>query len=781
MTVEGAFSGAYLDFESFPGMELAISSLEKRRKKDRRAHVEVVAVRQESVEEGGPPVQHATVFVPDDEIKHFLGQLEKYATPQADPNTRPPHANAYDRIEHVRLAALRALWTDGADAYPATDATPIWWEVWLRRTDDEELARLLDFAAQARMRVADRRIAFDDRIVTLVHGSARQLSLSLDVLGDIAELRRAKETPGFFVGEGPADQAAWLQDLLGRITHANDQAPAVCLLDTGVSRGHPLLEGALHPDDLHAVDPAWGTHDHQGHGTEMAGLALLGDLVPLLDSDDPVELEHRLESVKLLPPHGANDPDLYGAVTAEAASRAEIEAPSRTRVFSMAITSLDDRDRGQPTSWSTAVDALAAGRSFDPSDRGLKYLDEDEEPFRRLFVISAGNVDQPEVDHLNRSDVEPIHDPGQAWNALTVGAYTDKVVIRDPDWRDWEPVSQRGDLSPWSTTSLVFESAWPLKPDVVFEGGNVVHNGAGEVDFPCDDLTLLTTHYEPHAKPFVPTWATSAAGALAARMAARVQAAYPEAWPETVRALIVHSAEWTPRMRQHLDGASGKTGRARLVQRYGFGVPDLGRALHSAASAVTLVVEDSIRPFDEGTMREMHFHDLPWPRDVLLALGAASVRVRVTLSYFVEPNPGRRGWQTRHRYPSHGLRFQVKGPTESVEEFRKRLNKEALEGDEKKPTASGHNDDWFLGPRARDRGSIHSDVLTGFAADIAERGSVAVFPVTGWWKEQKKRDRSVRGARYALVVSIETDEVGADLWTPIQAEIAAEVAAGVER
>lgn len=510
-----------------------------------------------------------------------------------------------------------------------------------------------------------------------------------------------------------------------------------------------------------------------GHGTEMAGLALYGDLVERLASDASVELRHRLESVKILPPAGKNDPDLYGAVTAEATSRPEIQAPTRCRVFSMAITAKDGRDRGQPTSWSASVDALAAGRSFDPSDKGLKYMDEREDAHRRLFVLSAGNIEGSVLgrDHISRSDVEPVHDPAQAWNALTVGAFTDKAVISDPDWDGWTPVAARGDLSPWSTTSVVFQSAWPIKPEVVFEGGNVVHDAADNISFPCDDLCLLTTYYKPADKTLVSTWATSAATAQAARFCAVISAEYPELWPETIRALVVHSAEWTEAMRGYLAQAGGKTARGRLIRRYGFGVPDLERALRSASSAVTLVVEDSIRPFNEGRMREIHVHDLPWPREALAALGDAAVRVRVTLSYFVEPNPGRRGWQTKHRYQSHGLRFEVKGPTESLDEFRKRLNKSAIDEEERRPSSGADNDGWYLGPRARDRGSIHSDILAGFAADIAERGTIAVYPVTGWWKEIKKRDRSRHGARYALIVSIETVEIEADLWTPINVKV----------
>ena len=38
------------------------------------------------------------------------------------------------------------------------------------------------------------------------------------------------------------------------------------------------------------------------------------------------------------------------------------------------------------------------------------------------------------------------------------------------------------------------------------------------------------------------------------------------------------------------------------------------------------------------------------------------------------------------------------------------------------------------------RGSIHSDIWEGTAIDLAACGRVAVFPVTGWWKELRSWD-----------------------------------------
>jgi hypothetical protein len=202
------------------------------------------------------------------------------------------------------------------------------------------------------------------------------------------------------------------------------------------------------------------------------------------------------------------------------------------------------------------------------------------------------------------------------------------------------------------------------------------------------------------------------------------------------------------------------------------GVPDLLRATRSATDALTLVVEDVIHPFDgQGRMREMHLHDLPWPVDALVDLGETPVRLRITLSYFVEPNPARRGWIRRYRYPSHGLRFDVRRPTESNEEFRKRLNQLALAEEERRPITQSDASEWYFGPAQRASGSLHTDIWNGTAADLAHRGAVAVYPVTGWWKQRPEHDHSDRGARYALVVSIETPEVDVDIWTPVAAEV----------
>lgn len=690
ITVPGAIPGVYVTFESFPDLELALTSLDPQQG---RVHAELRSVHREERPAG--PVQMATVFIPDGKVSTFVRTFEQYeATASA---AKPRYQNAVDRVADIAAASIRALWTDAPADYPAPGQT-VWWEVWLRRRDGHETARFSAFAEAAGCPIGPAQLSFRDRTVLLVRATTEQLASALDVLDDLAELRKPHQPDAVLALEDATEQAEWVDELASRICAADEHAPVVCVLDTGVHQAHPLLSASLTDKDRHTCNPIWGLEDHDGHGTEMAGLALFGDLGRALTSTGIVAPSHRLESVKLLPPGSGNPPHLWGALTATAASLVEIQAPTRPRAFSMAVTARDGSGplapgqtrirAGRPTSWSAAVDALAAGRAIDTSNNGLIYLDEEAEGQPRLFVISAGNVHRFDDDHLTRSDLEPVQDPAQAWNALTVGAYTELVHLdSQPSFAGWTPLAPAGELSPFSRTSVPFPRAWPPKPDIVLEGGNVARSPEGtDYDTP-EVLQLLTTRRLPlgESRLLTVTSATSAATAQAAHLVASVMSAYPSLWPETIRALVVHSARWTRAMHEHLVRAN-RTAKDAFRRRYGMGVPDLARATRSASDALTLIVQGVIEPFDgKGRTRHLHLHDLPWPTDVLADLGEAIVNLRVTLSYFIEPNPASRGWQSRYSYQSHGLRFDLRRAAESTSDFRKRLNDKALDQDERRP------------------------------------------------------------------------------------------------
>lgn len=734
--------GFYLDFVIPDGSEHAAEMLENRSK-----GVELVAFRKENT--SGPGV--ATVFVPDTAEDLFVRKVREYQHSET-PAGNPKHQNLMARIEDMALAAMRSVYTDDLALFPLTGQT-VWWEVWLRdghASAFDELARRLDVPMQ------QQRLVFPDREVRLIYADETTVGRLFLNSNGIAELRRGKDTPALFLDWTNVEQAAWATDLANRIVQP-DRSVAVCVLDSGVTQAHPLLAPAVDPADVHVYDPGWPAGDARGHGTNMAGTALYGELMPLLASSMPVKLTHCLESVKVVPdPPAENQPRLYGAITAESIARVEVEAPQRHRAICLAVTSDIGTNRGRPSSWSAAVDQLCFN-----------------EDGKRLIFVSAGNIRDgvSKAGYPYRNETESIENPAQAWNAITVGAYTEKTTIVDPTLTGWEPVAPLGDLCPTSRTSMMWERKWPNKPDIVLEGGNWA-----ALDEQCDcvnDLGILTTYHRPTIRHFDIFGDTSAATAMAGNLAARVLTAMPQRWPETIRALIIHSAEWTQPMRQQIDAAATEQRKRSLLRKYGYGVPSYDRAVLSAINDMSLIAEDELQPFyKDGSIktRDMNLHEFPWPRTELEQLGNTEVEFRITLSYYVEPNPGERGWVRRHRYASHALRFTMQRALEKVRDFRRRINALAADEEEGLPPTPTGADGWFLG-RVRDVGSVHSDYWRGPAIELARRSAIGVYPIGGWWKENPGQQRYERKVRYALVVSIRAVNGTVDIYTPVRLQI----------
>ena len=746
-----AGNGIYIQFESEPDFELKFESLEAI-----RSGIELLTVQQRD------NITYATIFVPEGKMELLVRKISDYLDTSKDSEKgRPRNQKLVESVSSISHAMLTALWTDDPDTLPTEEET-IWWEVWLRAgTDPSSFADFFrEHAGQMDLLVSPEEIRFPDRTVLAVYGTKPQMSRSVKLLNCVAELRRAKECADFFTAMGAGEQYAWVHAALEDIEHAGQDAPSICILDTGINNAHPLLQPALDDGDMHTCHPLWLSTDHYGHGTEMAGLALYGDLTQQLAFAGPLRLTHRLESVKIKPPSGENPPHLYGDITAEAIARAETQAPGRQRITCMAVTATDSRDRGKPSSWSAAIDKLCAGN---------------EEIGPRMIILSAGNTD-PNFRHLfpdsNIND-PGIHDPGQSWNGVTVGAYTEKNFIDPDQYPAWQTVAPPGDISPASTTSLTWQRPWPLKPDIVMEGGNMaIDPASGNADY-VDSLGLLTTNWRfAIERPLTLTGDTSAATALAARMAAILQAMYPDSWPETIRALLIHSANWSESMLERFAPLRTRRQVENLLRYCGFGVPQMENAVWSAQNELTLIAQDSLQPFNRDgsryTTKDLNIHRIPWPVDALQELGEVPVEMRVTLSYFIEPNPARRGWGRKYSYASHGLRFDVKRPLESLDNFRTRINRAAW--DEETGNAGGAPQDpqWMLGPQLRKLGSIHSDIWKGTAAELSQRGYIAVYPVIGWWRENPRHRRWNSQARYSLVISIKAPEVDVELYTTIE-------------
>jgi hypothetical protein len=134
------------------------------------------------------------------------------------------------------------------------------------------------------------------------------------------------------------------------------------VLDTGINRGHPLLEQLIPEADNLTINAGWTSADDSAHGTLMAGLCLYGDLTGALAGTQAVQVPVRVDGAKIVPPPAlrGKDEKLAGAFTAQGISLLETHAPKRRRVWCIATT-MKEPNKPAPTSWSAQMDALASG------------------------------------------------------------------------------------------------------------------------------------------------------------------------------------------------------------------------------------------------------------------------------------------------------------------------------------------------------------------------------------------------------------------------------------
>ena len=214
-TVAEGERGFYLEFEIPIEHQAALDGLENRPQK-----IELVAVRPPGE---GDEVVTATVFVPEAAADYFSAKVEQYRA-EDTPGGKPRNENLVARIDGVRLAAVRSLFTDSAELFPPSGRA-VWWEVWVR---DGRLVTLRRVAARVGAEVKEHVVRFPERDVVLVLADSDTIGKLIENSDAVAELRAAKDTPSFFLGMQPLEQADWAGELVDRV--------AQCFCDAGLVR-----------------------------------------------------------------------------------------------------------------------------------------------------------------------------------------------------------------------------------------------------------------------------------------------------------------------------------------------------------------------------------------------------------------------------------------------------------------------------------------------------------------------------------------------------------------
>ena len=228
-TVAGGTQGFYLEFELPASQAGLLDKLEDRRG---RQHIELVSVHPAETQNKIA----ATVFVPESKRDSFLRKVDAYRNRQTS-GGKPQNEPLVASIDTVRLAHARSLYTDAPDLFPAAGQNT-WWEVWLRagsRAVFEHAAQRLNAVVRPHI------VSFAEREVLLTLAPPETIGRIIANTDAVAELRLSRDTPVNFMEMTPDQQRAWTDELAERIVAPPQNAPSVCLLDSGTTQRHPLI------------------------------------------------------------------------------------------------------------------------------------------------------------------------------------------------------------------------------------------------------------------------------------------------------------------------------------------------------------------------------------------------------------------------------------------------------------------------------------------------------------------------------------------------------------
>lgn len=300
-----------------------------------------------------------------------------------------------------------------------------------------------------------------------------------------------------------------------------DDAPGICVVDSGINRGHPMLGAAVGYTE--AIPNTLGDGlDLHGHGTMVSGIALYGNV------------QECIEKRTFEPPFY-----LYGARVTNAQNsfddeklivnqmREAIEYFHKEYACRVFNISLGDPnlvyDGGKPSAWAYILDTLA---------RDLNVV----------IVVSAGNLAilgrhrEGEQLVLNYPQYllekkSRIIEPATAANVMTVGALAHSETSRlmrlypnDPAIRCIAGIDQP---SPFTRSGPGVNNA--IKPEVCEYGGNVTWQGHGRILTLDPEASIVSMNVNHLQRLFTANVGTSFAAPKITHLAGLILTHYPGA------------------------------------------------------------------------------------------------------------------------------------------------------------------------------------------------------------------------------------------------------------
>jgi hypothetical protein len=537
-------------------------------------------------------------------------------------------------------------------------------------------------------------------------------------------------------------------------------APAVCVIDSGIQEAHVFIQPAIDQATSHCFVLGKNTADVSdlvrpgGHGTRVSGAVLYGEVVA--KSGAP-KLPFWIQNARVLDEHNKMPEEMFPPEVLRAAVERFHNGPRLTRIFNHSINSSVYCRTRYMSAWAAEIDLLSS--AYDV-----------------LIIQSAGNLPalgtNPYLgikDHLDAGRQYPaylyeastrIANPAQSLQALTVGSIA-YGAFDDGAWRTFGR-----DFGHPSAFSRSGPGIWNvIKPEVVEYGGDdtCTQNSPadvrdGGIAAACPEL-VRSTMFPPGPAYDRDQVGTSFAAPKVARIAAKLHHLLPQEPALLYRALIVQSARWPAwaerfltdlrqaglipeRRNEIIDKVS------RIIRCIGYGLPNEARATTNADHRTTFITsgEMSIRAL------ECHIYQVPIPGELRSPADEFDIRVEVTLSYVAQPRRTRRNLR---RYLSTWVDWKSSKLGEGLNTFRARAMKEEEDGDEPLPgstlpwTLNESSITGFIRDTKRNSGTVQKDWAVVKSNTLPNDFCIAVVGHQGWSHDPDS------AARYTLAVTFE--------------------------
>lgn len=431
--------------------------------------------------------------------------------------------------------------------------------------------------------------------------------LYLDLL-QMAEVRNIERIPKVRI------ETILNQDLADLDVEGNpsDSASGILIVDSGILSNHPLLENAVgHEIALSTGDGNVredSPFDDVGHGTQVAGIALYGDIKECIDKRTFLP-EIWIFSAKVM------FKDEYGDATFDEKQLLEhqLEYAVRTivgnypncKVINLSFGYAEYRMLGNKNQFNLAslVDDLAKELNV-------------------IFVISIGNFYNGSTDNYphylldESNDSAKIIDPATSALAITVGGLSNTTG----DYGSLKPYP-----SPKTRVGLGYQGM--IKPELVeYSGG-----GFGEEN----DIITINPNWIKDGRLFTLAFGTSMSAPKVSHYVAKLINKYPNKSVNLIKALLLSSASIPserPSNLADLKITSNETAAKNLMKIYGYGKPDLKKAMFSESNRVLLMRENAVK------LNNFHIYEINLPEDLLENRGKKIISVTLVYNPPVNKN-----------------------------------------------------------------------------------------------------------------------------------------------